>query len=61
MKMPNPVGENVMANVSSLPALLDYVDYDEQFEKGYLKPIDIILTSMGWSHKKISTLERFFV
>ena len=38
-----------------------YIDYDTQFNKGYLEPIKSILDVIGWEHERVSTLEGFFV
>ena len=63
LKIPNPIGENVIAFPAVLPnelGLHDYVDYDEQFDKAYLSPINIICEKIGWKTEKQSTLEDFF-
>ena len=63
LKMPNPLHDKVIACPSTLPpefGLDNYIDYDLQFEKGYLDPINIILNVIGWSHEKINTIEDFF-
>lgn len=63
LKSPNPIRENVISFPVALPkefALQDYIDYDTQFEKVFLKPIETILEAVGWSSSKIDTLESFF-
>jgi DNA polymerase elongation subunit (family B) len=63
LKMPNPLRENVVSFPGNLPKELgldDYIDYDTQFEKVFLKPLDIVLHAMGWTATKIDTLEDFF-
>ena len=63
LKVPNKIGENVISFISEFPRelnLLQYVDYDIQFEKSFLEPLKIILDSIGWSSKKTITLESFF-
>ena len=63
LKMPNPVRENVIAFPGYLPSELGmdrYVDYDTQFDKVFLKPLEIVLKAMGWTSKKVDTLESFF-
>jgi len=60
LKKPNPIRENVIAFPNYLPPELklhDYIDYDLQFEKTFLEPMDLILKSVGWSYKKSSSLE----
>jgi DNA polymerase elongation subunit (family B) len=63
LKTPNPVRENVISFPGYLPKELNldqYVDYDTQFDKVFLKPLDIVLESMGWSATKVNSLEDFF-
>lgn len=62
--MPNPLKQNVLAVPSVLPKELDlhkYIDYDEQFERSFIKPISTILTAIGWKADNRSTLEGFFI
>lgn len=63
LKLPNPVRENVIAFPDRMPAefgLEQYIDYETQFEKVFLKPMETIVNAVGWSTSKISTLEDFF-
>ena len=63
MEMPNPLHENVFGFVNVLPKELDlaqYIDYNKQFEKSFLDPIQIILDAMGWNAEKQNNLEDFF-
>jgi DNA polymerase elongation subunit (family B) len=63
LKIPNPIKENVVAFSVVLPKELNlqkYVDYDKQFEKAYLEPLNTILDAIGWSAEKKNTLEDFF-
>lgn len=63
LKTPNPIRENVVSFPSVLPkefGLEKYIDYDTQFEKVFVKPLENILQSMNWSTVKIDTLEDFF-
>ena len=64
MKLPNPIHENVLAAPNGIPEEVDldrYIDYDLQFDKGYLEPIRTILDAVGWQTEKTQTLEDFFV
>ena len=64
LKMPNPSGTNVMSIISTLPrkfALSKYIDYELQFQKAFLEPIQIILESIDWNAEPKATLEEFFV
>ena len=63
LKTPNQIGENVIAFSDYLPEELKlhkYIDYDLQFQKTFLDPIEPILDAVGWNAKEISTLEDFF-
>lgn len=64
LKMPNPIHENVISYIQTLPpefGLHKYVDYDMQFEKTFLKPVKAILDIIGWNIEKKNTLDSFFV
>jgi len=63
LKKPNPLGENVIAFVDTLPKELSldrYVDHELQFEKTFLDPLDIIFKAIGWRLEKNASLEEFF-
>jgi DNA polymerase elongation subunit (family B) len=63
--VPNPITfqGNVIAAPDILPSEFDldkYIDYDTQFVKAFLDPIDTILSVIGWKSEKRITLEDFF-
>lgn len=63
LKVPNPIRDTVISCPDTLPAefnLEKYIDYNTQFVKGYLDPIETILHAIGWKSEKIATLEDFF-
>jgi len=63
LKKPNPIYENVISFIQDFPkelGLNNYVDYDTQFEKGFLEPVRVILNAIGWESEKKSSLESFF-
>ena len=41
--------------------LHNYIDYDLQFDKTFIEPLNLILHSIGWSAEEQTTLEDFFV
>jgi DNA polymerase elongation subunit (family B) len=62
LKMPNPTNENIIACPGFFPfaELMEYIDYDLQFEKAYLQPITNILDAIKWNLKEVNTLESLF-
>jgi DNA polymerase elongation subunit (family B) len=63
LRKPNRINENVISFLSTIPKQLDIhknIDYDLQFEKSFLDPLQIILDSIGWEAEKTATLFDFF-
>lgn len=64
LKLPNPTKQNVIAFKDYFPEdfdyLKDYIDYDTQFEKSFLKPLESIFTAINWKVEKKATFEDFF-
>ena len=63
LKMPNPIKENVVG----FPEFLDpafnlhkYVDYNVQFAKTFLDPLEPILNAVGWDAEQKVTLDDIF-
>jgi DNA polymerase elongation subunit (family B) len=64
LKKPNPIHENIISFIQDFPkelGLNQYIDYELQFEKGFLEPLKIILNAIGWSSEKKTTLDSFFI
>jgi len=63
LKLPNPIRENVIGFTEFLPSefgLDNYLDYDTQFEKAFIKPLQGILNAVGWEAEATASLEDFF-
>jgi DNA polymerase elongation subunit (family B) len=63
LKMPNPLKSNVVSAASVLPKELDldsYIDYQLQFEKAFLQPVQGILNLIKWKTEKQTDLTSFF-
>lgn len=63
LKIPNPLKDTVIAFPRELPnefGLDKYIDYDKQFEKSFLKPIETILNTINWSVEKTYSIDDFF-
>jgi DNA polymerase elongation subunit (family B) len=63
LKQPNIFNNNTLAFISGLPKQLgaeQYIDYDLQFEKSFLEPLDIILSSINWRTEKVNSIDEFF-
>ncbi len=55
LKEPNPSMQNTIAFPSSLPKdlkLHDYIDYELQFSKSYVEPLQVILDAINWKAEK---------
>jgi DNA polymerase elongation subunit (family B) len=69
LSKPNPLGgvagqDQVVAFPNSLPkefGLLEFIDYETQFEKSFLEPIKNILEKIDWNWEETSTLEGLFI
>ena len=62
-KLPNPAMSNIVSTPGNLPKELDlseYIDYDTQFQKSFLDPLETILNVIGWHTEKQVTLDAFF-
>lgn len=62
MKEPNPIRENVLAFIDTIPpefGLDNYIDYELQFEKTYLEPLKAVLNCIGWQAEARGSLLKF--
>lgn len=63
LRKPNRINENVISFINTLPKefrLNEYIDFDLQFEKSFLDPLQIILDAIGWKSEKRASLQDFF-
>lgn len=63
LKMPNPLRENLISFPEMLPKELgldSYIDYDTQFEKVFLSPVEGLLQVIGWKSKQKDTILDLF-
>lgn len=63
MKVPNPARENVLSIMSVLPKELNlnqYVDYNLQFQKAFLEPLNTIAHLIDWNSEPVASLESLF-
>ncbi len=63
LKQPNPMKDTVISFPTRIPkefGLQKYIDYDIQFQKGFIEPIKFILECLGWEVEKRNSLESFF-
>ena len=63
VKKPNPFNEDVIAFQQHLPkefGLEEFIDYDLQFEKVFLDPLQIVIDPLGWKTEEQTSLEDFF-
>jgi DNA polymerase elongation subunit (family B) len=62
LKMPNPVHDTVIASPGFLPFedVNDYIDYNTQWEKMFIDPLQHIISYIGWHTKKQDTMKGLF-
>lgn len=63
VRKPNPIFEDVIGFKDKLPKELelhDFVDYEKQFKKVFLDPLQPIVACIGWTVEEQSSLEDFF-
>lgn len=63
LKLPNPIRENVISYIQTLPTELGlhrFIDYDMQFEKTFMAPIMSLLDIIGWRPEKRVNLANFY-
>ena len=59
---PNPLNSNIVAYTSDafVNEIKDYIDYDTNFEKGFLNPLQLMVESLKWDmNKKTVSLDEW--
>ena len=59
----NKIQNNIISFPNSIPKefdIIDYIDYDMQFDKSFVEPIKSVFEAIGWEVEKRQTLEDFF-
>lgn len=64
LKLPNPTKQNVIAFKDYFPEefdyLKEYIDYETQFQKTFVSPLESIFESIGWEVEKKMSFADFF-
>jgi DNA polymerase elongation subunit (family B) len=63
LREPNPIKEDVIGFVQTLPkefGLHNYIDYQKQFDLTFINPITKIIDVIGWKTEKMPTLDDLF-
>jgi hypothetical protein len=60
---PNPIKENVFGFKERYPdelGLNKYINYELQFRKSFIEPLNMILKTLNWTDEKVVSLQDFF-
>jgi len=63
LKLPNKLNENVISYSNVLPKEFDlqnYIDYDKQFDKSFIEPLNVVISKIGWTVEPVASLDSFF-
>lgn len=63
LKEPNPIGENVVSFMGTIPRefnVNNYIDYNLQFDKSFYQPLRNVLECIGWDAERRVSLLQFF-
>ena len=63
LKEPNPIGENVVSFMGTIPREFNvdnYIDYNLQFDKSFYQPLRNVLECIGWDAERRVSLLQFF-
>jgi hypothetical protein len=40
--------------------LQNYIDYDKQFDKSFIEPLNAVISKIGWNVEPVASLDSFF-
>lgn len=63
LKEPNPLQTDIISFVDGIPTELgvgQYLDYETQFDKVFLDPLNIVIHAVGWKLEEEGSLESLF-
>lgn len=62
LKMPNPIKDTCIAAPGFLPFedIAEYIDYNMQWEKSFIEPLNHIIGMIGWNSKKQDSMKGLF-
>jgi DNA polymerase elongation subunit (family B) len=63
LREPNIFKTDIISFASKMPnefRVEEFIDYETQFQKSFIDPLQIILNCIGWQAEKISSLDDFF-
>lgn len=63
LREPNPLQTDIISFVDSIPTELgigQYLDYETQFDKVFLDPLNIVVNAVGWKLEEEASLEGLF-
>ncbi len=63
LKRMNPIHETIISFPGKLPVELElhqYIDWDTQFKKAFLVPLEAITEAIGWHTQPVATLDALF-
>lgn len=63
LREPNIFKTDIISFASKMPnefRVNEFIDYETQFQKSFIDPLQIILDCIGWRAERVNSLENFF-
>jgi hypothetical protein len=63
LREPNIFKTDIISFASKMPnefRVNEFIDYETQFQKSFVDPLQIILDCIGWNAERVNSLESFF-